>query len=109
MSEEFDFERYWLAKLSGCLDEVAGEEVRHEVMAGSEGLTMESGRQEVIAWSREAMARLDSLVEEQDRKQIMLGCACQYPKADLQDLREQYAAGDDSLEDIFFRTVAESS
>lgn len=90
MSEAYDFERVWLAKLSGCLDGVAGEEVRKVVMRGSEGLSSSSTSQEVIAWSKGAMERLDSLVDEGKRKRIMVGCACHYPKDELQEIRAIY-------------------
>ncbi len=90
MSEAQDFERAWLAKFSSCLNEVAGEGIRKEVMKGSEELTTHSSRQEVIGWSRKAMERLDSLVDEKKRREIMAGCACQYPKSDLQDVRKKY-------------------
>lgn len=90
MSEAKDFERAWLAKFSSCLDEIAGEEIRKEVMKGSEDLSSHSSRQEVIGWSRKAMKRLDSLVDDRKRREIMAGCACQYPKSDLQDIRKQF-------------------
>jgi predicted hydrocarbon binding protein len=95
MSEQQDFERAWLGKFSACLDAVAGEEVRRRVMDESEGLSSQSDRQEVIAWSRAAMERLDSLVDAEQRKRIMTGCACQYPKASLREIRKRYEeAGD---------------
>jgi len=90
MSEEQDFERAWLAKFSGCLDEMVGEETRKEVMAGSEGLSSQSSRQEVIDWTKGAMGRLESLVDEGKRRTVMTGCACQYPKSDLQEMRKRY-------------------
>jgi hypothetical protein len=95
MSQQQDFERAWLAKFSGRLDEIAGEEIRKEVMKASKGLSSQSSRQEVINWSKAAMERLDSLVDEAKRRQIMTGCACQYPKASLQGIREAYAATKD--------------
>ena len=95
MLEEQDFERAWLAKFSTCLDEIAGEEVRKEVMAGSEDLSSHSGAQEVVVWSKGAMHRLDSLVDEERRKEIMTGCACQYPKAALQEIRKKYEETED--------------
>ena len=95
MSQQQDFERAWLAKFSSCLDEIAGEETRKEVMKGSKGLSSQSSRQEVINWSKAAMERLDSLVDEAKRRQIMTGCACQYPKASLQEIREAYATTKD--------------
>lgn len=90
MSAQQDFERAWLAKFSSCLDKVVGEEVRKEVMRGSDDLSSLSSRQKVIGWSKGAMERLDSLVDEEQAQEIMTGCACQYPKSALQDVRERY-------------------
>jgi hypothetical protein len=95
MTQEFDFERYWLAKFADCLDEIAGETIREQVMAGSAELSDQASRSDVIAWSQRAMERLDSLVDEQGRRAIMTGCACQYPKADLQPMREHYESTGD--------------
>ena len=89
---ELDFERVWLDKFSDCLDEVAGQDIRKQVMQGHEGLSSQSSRERVIAWSKRAMERLDALVDEGKRRQIMTGCACRYPQADLQDIRQQYEA-----------------
>jgi predicted hydrocarbon binding protein len=36
------------------------------------------------------MERLDSLVDEKTRKAIMTGCACQYPKSDLQTIKATF-------------------
>ncbi len=90
MSVEFDFEKYWLAKFVKCLDDVAEEEIRKEVMKGSERLSKNSNRGEVINWFKESMEKLDSLVDEKRRIDIMTGCACQYPKSDLQEIRKIY-------------------
>jgi hypothetical protein len=90
MATELDFERVWQGKFSMCLDEVVGEEVRKEVMAGCEELSSQSPRQEVILWSKTAMDRLDSLVEEEMRREIMTRCACHYPEAGLLDIRERF-------------------
>jgi predicted hydrocarbon binding protein len=96
MSERYDFERAWLDKLSGCLDQVVGVQVRQEVMAGSEGLSADSDRQAVIEWSQAAMARLDTVADEQARREVMTGCACQYPKSALQDVRRTYETTGDA-------------
>ncbi len=95
MAEQHDFERAWLAKLARCLDESVGEAVRRQVMAGSEALSAETDRRLIIQWSQEAMARLESLVPEEARRQIMVGCACMYPTEDLQDVRAHYEATGD--------------
>jgi hypothetical protein len=91
MSEIYDFEQAWLSKLSGCLAKTAGEDIRREVMAGSEELTMESSRSEVIAWTQAAMERLESLLHEDQLIEVMTGCACQFPESSLREAKEEYA------------------
>jgi hypothetical protein len=91
VTDGFDFERYWLDKLGRCVEERAGAEVAARVMDGSEGLSGTSAREEVIAWTRGAMERLERLVDGATGRAIMTGCACQYPAADLRPMREAYA------------------
>lgn len=90
MREEFDFEKYWLEKFSRCLGAVAGDDIREEVMKGSEGLSGGSDREEVFEWTRGAMEKLDSLLDEEKRRDVMAGCACQYPQSDLEEIRKTY-------------------
>jgi predicted hydrocarbon binding protein len=90
MPEKFDFERAWLEKLSNCLSTFAGEEIRDLVMEGSEDLTSDTEPLEVIRWSQAAMDRLELTVDEGTVQEIMTGCACQYPKSNLRDLKEEY-------------------
>ena len=92
MPEESDFERAWLAKMARCLDAVAGEAVRREVMHGSDGLSDASRCDDIIRWSQGAMQRLEALLDEPKRRQVMTGCACQYPKEGLLELRQSYEA-----------------
>jgi len=95
MPQEFDFDHAWLDKFCNCLDEAAGEKVRTQVMVGSEGFSEDTSRGEVIAWTQEAMGRLESLLDDSQCRAVMTGCACQYPKSDLQDVREAYEASGD--------------
>jgi predicted hydrocarbon binding protein len=89
--DEFDFDRYWLDKFSRCVGVVAGEQVRDAVLAGSEGFTAQSSRDEVIAWTQAAMDRLESLVDEEQARAIMVGCGCPYPREQLAEMRRVYA------------------
>jgi len=91
MHQEFDFDRIWLEKFSQCLEENAEEEVHAAVMQGSERLSMNSDRQDVAEWTKTAMEQLNTLVDEEKLKNIMTSCACQYPKSDLQDIRQKYS------------------
>lgn len=85
-----DFEKFWLVKLSRGVDAVAGTETKDQIMTGSEGLSDKSERQIVIGWSRKAMDILDKHVDADKRIEIMTRCACQYPIADLQEIKRKY-------------------
>jgi len=85
-----DFEKYWLVRFSCGLDEVVGVEIRKEIVMGSEGLSDKSDRKAVIDWSKKAIGKLDELVDEEDRIAVMTSCTCQYPKSDLQEIRQKY-------------------
>lgn len=95
MSGSFDFEIYWLDKFARCIEQEAGAGVREAVMAGSESLSDASPRAEVIAWSQAALARLLDRVDEAAGRRILTGCACQYGKEELQDIRAVYEATGD--------------
>jgi hypothetical protein len=85
-----DFEKSWISKFSNCLDEIAGSKIRKKVLKGSEKLSSNSSPDEIIDWTRYAMDRLDALVDENKRIEIMTGCACRYPESDLDDIRKSY-------------------
>ncbi|MGB7055357.1 MAG: DUF6144 family protein, partial [bacterium] len=68
---------------------------RDGIMAGSEVLSDGSARQQVIDWSKQAMDRMDESIDEAKRIAIMTRCACQYPKADLQEIKRKYQTTQD--------------
>ncbi|MFN2243047.1 MAG: hypothetical protein ACK2U2_12230 [Anaerolineae bacterium] len=90
MVKTFDFERAWLGKLSACLAESAGEEIRHLVMAGSEELSAQSGSTMVIEWTQRAMQRLESLADAETANSVLAGCACQHSREGLRAARQAY-------------------
>jgi hypothetical protein len=85
-----DFEKSWITKFSACLDKIAGTEIRKQVLDGSEKFDSDFSPEEIIDWTRQAMHRLDALVDENKRIEIMTGCACRYPESDLEDIRKAY-------------------
>lgn len=89
------FEDQWLAKFSKGLAETVGEKTRKRVLQGSEELVASVNQQEIIDWTRKAMNRLDTLVDEENRRKIMTGCACHFPEHRLLPLRANYAATKD--------------
>ncbi|MEA3440640.1 MAG: hypothetical protein U9R58_10190 [Chloroflexota bacterium] len=90
MTEQYDFERDWLDKFADCIEGAAGEGIARQVIKGSEDLSMRSDRTDVIDWSCTALEKLIGFVGEPTAMEIMTGCACQYPRQDLQDIRIDY-------------------
>ena len=95
MPDIYDFEKTWQDKFSHCLDKIVGKEIRKQVMQGNESLTTQSSPQETINWIKTAMERLESMVSEEKRRQIMAGCACQYPLSNLQGMKKVYETTQD--------------
>ncbi len=88
---EDKFERTWLAKLSYSLNEIAGEKIRRTIMNGSEYLSASSNPQERVNWTIRAMEKLENLVTEEDRNDIMNNCACFYhPNIRLAEFQAKY-------------------
>ncbi|MHA1667182.1 MAG: hypothetical protein ACTSUR_00890 [Candidatus Heimdallarchaeaceae archaeon] len=90
MQDDFDFDKSWLRILSMSLDDELGEEKRRIVMNGSENISSKSDRNEVFQWTKEALSRLDTLADGEQRKTILSNCSCQYPKANLIEFVELY-------------------
>ena len=96
MTRESDFERAWLLKFADGIARSVGEDARRHVMQGSETLTSRSERRAVIDWSKQAIDRLESLADERQCREVLTGCACQYPKENLQDIRASFARTEDA-------------
>ena len=64
-------------------------------MEEADKLVSGSSDEEVIEWTRKAINRLEILVEEELRMEILTGCACQYPKQCLEHVKEKYAETED--------------
>ena len=94
---------HWLTLLSDHLDVIGGEETRKTIMAGSEHLhpiprcpffawfplDLEE-RLRQTRWIQEALERVDELIPEKERREILSTCACRYPKAALKEIRHLY-------------------
>jgi hypothetical protein len=95
MMKSVDFEKQWLAKLSHCLMDIAGDDVEKEVMAGSEETLSGEDPEASVEWTRRAMECLDRLVSDRQKRDIMTGCACRYPESDLDDVKRAYGQSGD--------------
>jgi predicted hydrocarbon binding protein len=81
---DFDFERYWQTKLTKNIEAKVSEEIAKEVLEGNELLSDKTTREEIFEWSNLALDKLEKVVSQDDLHEIMLACACHYPKDDLQ-------------------------
>lgn len=63
-----------LQELGRTIEQCAGLDIARQVMAGSETLKDSSKLPKVATWMQGAMERLDSLVDEGTRAQIMIQC-----------------------------------
>ncbi len=56
------------------IEHYAGAEVSNKVMTGSEDISEKTDKKKVALWTKDAMDRLDSLTDENTRKQVMNNC-----------------------------------
>lgn len=63
-----------IQELGNRIECLAGKGVRDQVMAGSQEITEGTSREKLARWLQGVMARLDALVDEEQRSQIMAGC-----------------------------------
>lgn len=60
--------------IEGCVGHFPGEAVRKKVMERGEKITAKSSKAEIAEWVKGAMDRLDALVDERVRAEIMENC-----------------------------------
>jgi hypothetical protein len=80
---------YRLERLVENLNRFAGEPVASQVMAGSETYHQLTYYERAI-WFKGAMKRLDSLVDERTRRNIMISAGDRFPRERIQMLRDVY-------------------
>ena len=81
----------WIDKFSESIDQLAGETVRKEVMKASGKLRSSPNASQKADWIKNAMERLESLVDEETMKNIMAAtCPHIYPRGRIQKIRKQY-------------------
>ncbi|MCW4006718.1 MAG: DUF6144 family protein [Candidatus Bathyarchaeota archaeon] len=66
--------RKMLVEMEKCIEQAAGKEVAEQVMEGSADITVRTAKKKAAMWGKEAVDRLDSLVDEETRNEIMQKC-----------------------------------
>ena len=81
----------WLERFEESLERFAGDDIRREVLAGSEAISPRSDTDEKIAWVKGTMERLDAAVPDADtRREIVCRCAHIYPASQIRKLKNKY-------------------
>ncbi len=92
-----------LVAMEKCLEDIAGKSLAEKVMKGSEGITENTDKMETALWTKSAMARLDALVDEKTKVQVMQNCGYNCAKKNSKVIeravarRKKYANIDDFL------------
>jgi hypothetical protein len=68
----------WIEKLNRGLELAVSDEVHAEIMAGSESLTSASSPGTKAKWIKAAMDRMDALLDEKTRIEVMERCSCDF-------------------------------
>jgi hypothetical protein len=81
----------WLERFSESIAGIACEAIEKDVLKNSEKLGSRPTPSQRARWIKGAMERLDSLVDEETKKQIMVRtCPHTYPRGRIKKLRKQY-------------------
>jgi len=90
-----DFETQWQAKLARAVEDLAGSDIKEQVLAGGESLQDPSSSREKLLWTCQALERLAESTDEETRQEILTRCHCQYPEENLQDVKALYQKSQD--------------
>jgi hypothetical protein len=81
----------WVERFAKSIADIAGEGVKKDVMKGSEKLGSRPTHLQRAKWIKGAMERLEALVDEKTRNQIMVNtCPHTYPRGRIEKLRRLY-------------------
>lgn len=93
-----------LIAMENCLEQFVGKSISLKVMEGSEQITEKTDKKKVAKLIKDAMERLDALVDEETRVRVMQNCGYNCAKKNGKVIeravarRKKYACMDDFLE-----------
>ncbi len=82
----------WNGKLARGLERVLGQETRDVVMQGSETLNIASRVDDRFQWVKGMLKRLDGLADEQQKYDVLSGCAHVFPPGQVAKLKAVFDA-----------------
>ena len=94
----------WLGLFEAGLSQFVGEELGQQIMQGSDSLSLESNVDDRFSWVKGAIEKLDGVASEEQRCDIVSGCAHVFPKELIAQLQTVYEGArmhtDDSVEAV---------
>jgi len=93
-----------LVAMENCVEQFAGKTIATKAMEGSEQITEKTDKRKIAEWVKNAMEKLDALVDEKTRVQIMQNCGYSCAKKNSNVIeravarRKKYASIDEFLE-----------
>ena len=94
----------WERLCAEGVEAVLGAGARQTLMQGIESITPDSSFEDYTAWMQGAMARLDALTDDEEKKCLVVShCAHVFPQERIEHLRAIYQAGsfDDILREMY--------
>lgn len=88
--QSLDFEKAWQTKLQRALHEHTCAHPGTGWIEGGDVLSSTSDRGQVIAWTRDLLEKMEARLACDVCRDVLTSCACQYPREQLQDVRQCY-------------------
>jgi len=63
-----------IQQIEGCIEQFAGKDVAQKIMEDSENITEKTGKKKISQWVKNALQKLDAMVDEKTRVRIMQNC-----------------------------------
>ncbi len=92
-----------LNAMEKCLEEIAGKSVTSKIMENSEQITEKTDKKKIAEWTKNAVEKLDALVDEKTKVQVMQNCGYNCAEKNHKMIeravarRKKYASVDDFL------------
>jgi hypothetical protein len=92
----------WIEKLNRSLELSVDDATREAIMEGSESLRSASGPQRKATWVKNAMERMDFMLDEKTRIEVMERCSCDFEarKRVARRIYEESSDIDDFIEQL---------
>jgi hypothetical protein len=67
-------EQGMIKSIEECVERFAGKATAKKIMEGSERMTAKTGKAEIAQWVKDAVGKMDTLLDEKTRSEIMMNC-----------------------------------